>query len=418
MSYKDLPRLAGVYLFKDNADGILYIGKAKNIKNRVASYFKKYATDWKIKTLVDEHKSIDYILTQTEHEALLLEAQLIQKHKPKFNVLLKEGQPFLYLLFTNQELPELILARNKEQDGEYIGPFLHKQQARAAHRFLIRTFQLFLCNKNIPHGCLDYHLGFCAGVCRNDFDKEEYLFRLTLAHDALKKNQQGFLQKIHQQMALYNAQLRFEQSRSLNRYLQDLSFIFQTINSRFSPEKYASEILIATTPREYVAKMPADIAQQLQKFLQTNTAIHTIDCFDISHMQSKQMVGACIRFNDGIPQKNKFRRFIIKTLTTQDDYAALQEIVRRRYKNNEDIPDLILIDGGKGQLNAILSILPHALCASLAKREETIFLPYEPFQIKVNIATPVGMLLIALRDYTHHFAVTFHKLRKKKAFLK
>lgn len=415
MPTNSLPQLPGVYLFKNDQDAILYIGKAKNLRHRVSSYFQKYATDWKIKTLIDEHKTIDYILTQTEHEALLLEAQLIQKHKPKFNVLLKEGQPFLYLLFTSESTPRLILARTQEEKGVYFGPFLHKQQARSAYRFITQTFQLILCNKKISGGCLDYHLGYCAGICLPHFDQEAYLFRLSLAQDVLSKKQEDFIQKISEKINDYNKEFSFEKSRSIHRYLNDIDFIFKTINTRFSPEKYASDIFIATTPRSYVANMPPDIAIQLQKLLNADAPIHTIDCFDISHIQGKNMVGACIRFIDGIPEKNKFRRFIIKTLTQQNDYAALQEIVRRRYRDQLDLPDLVLIDGGKGQLSAIIPLLPNVLCASLAKREETLFLPHEPYEIAVQIATSAGMLLIALRDYTHHFAVGYHRLKKRKA---
>ncbi len=147
--------------------------------------------------------------------------------------------------------------------------------------------------------------------------------------------------------------------------------------------------------------------------IQSSKPIYVIDCFDISHFQSKQMVGACVRFSHGVPVKNKFRRFKIKTLETQDDYAALQEIVTRRYRNG-DMPDLILIDGGKGQLNAIKKILPDATISSLAKREETLFCNAHPEGVLLDVKTPIGKLLIELRDYTHHFAISYHRLKKEK----
>src|SRR4030095_1012830 len=171
---KLIPKLTGVYLFKDASNAIIYIGKAKNLHLRVNSYFKKYTADWKVKQLIDEYADVDYILTPTETESLLLEADLVQKHKPKFNVLLKEGQPFLYILFTHNETPTVELVRNKKQKGTYFGPFLQKTPARKTYHFLMQTFKLNLCNKKIDLGCLDYHIGNCAGSCRPDFDTTDY----------------------------------------------------------------------------------------------------------------------------------------------------------------------------------------------------------------------------------------------------
>ena len=157
-----------------------------------------------------------------------------------------------------------------------------------------------------------------------------------------------------------------------------------------------------------------NLAATVQAFFGAPHPIHTIDCFDISHFQSHYIVGACIRFTDGKPDKNKFRRFKINSLDQQNDYAALQEIVARRYKDDTILPDLVLIDGGKGQLSAAKAIIPHALCASLAKREETIFSDQYPHGIVLDLHTEVGKLLIALRDYAHHFAISYHRLRRHK----
>jgi excinuclease ABC subunit C len=441
---KSIPKLTGVYLFKDAQNAIIYIGKAKNLHHRVHSYFHKYNTDWKIKHLIDEYIDVDYILTATETESLLLEAELVQKYKPKFNVLLKEGQPFLYILFTpsfdtfsyvktssfvktsedrsentqdDRVKPTMELVRNKKKKGTYFGPFLQKGPARKTYHFLMQTFNLNLCNKKIELGCLDYHIGNCAGICKKDFDLDDYCFRITLAKEALKNNQDGFIQNIKNQMKKYNANFAFEKAQHLNEYLQDVDIIFTTLNTHFSTDKFATDIFVAHTPRPYSPQMSATINTELQMFFGFITPIRTIDCFDISHFQSNSIVGSCVRFTNGQPEKSMFRHFKIKTLTEQNDYAALQEILQRRYKNQTDLPDLIVIDGGKGQLSAAYHVLPNAPMVSLAKREETLYGPQFSGGVILDITTNVGKLLIALRDYAHHFAISYHRLKRKKALI-
>ena len=216
---KTIPKLTGVYLFKDAEGAFIYIGKAKNLHHRVHSYFQKYNTDWKVKQLIDEYADIDYILTSTETESLLLEAELVQKYKPKYNVLLKEGQPFLYILFTPSTIPTIELVRNKKRKGTYFGPFIQKGPARKTFHFLMQTFNLNLCNKKIELGCLDYHIGNCSGNCKKEFDLIDYTFRIGLAQEALKNNQDGFMQSIKDQMKKYNTEFAFEKAQRLNNYL-------------------------------------------------------------------------------------------------------------------------------------------------------------------------------------------------------
>lgn len=405
-----LPLLSGVYLFKSKENLILYVGKAKSIKKRVQSYFKN-KTDWKIKALLSEYASIDYIITHTEVEALLLEAQLIKQHQPKFNVLLKSGQPFVFLLFTQGPQPELLLVRNKKQKGTYFGPILFKKQARAVYNYLLKVFRLELCKKKIAGGCLRYHMNLCAGMCTDDFDTKEYEFRLMLAMNALHGNYNLFLQAIKKQIATLNKELSFEKAQNLSYYLHNLDTIFATLKTRFSEKKYEKDIFLATTPVHHNREPNYELAKRLQEFLHNPTPVITVDCFDISHLQGTTIVGSCIRFTHAIPDKDNFRRFAIKSLTDQNDYAALQEIVTRRYKDTP-LPDLLVIDGGKGQLNAIKKILPHAHIVSLAKREERLFTPYHPEGVVLDTSSDIGRFFIALRDYAHHFAITYHRKKR------
>ncbi len=417
---RSYPNSPGVYFFKDQNNQIIYVGKAVSLRDRIRSYFQKTSPQdigsaWKIKSLLEEYKTIDFIVTPTEMEALLLEAELIREHQPKYNVLLKDGQPFLYIMVTNDELPEFKIVRNKKEKGRYFGPFIHKMQARKVHSFLEHTFQLSLCNTKIAQGCLKYHLGTCAGNCRADFEPRDYQFRVSLALAALTDDQVAFKKQIKEKIVDYNKRFLFEQAKNLHSYLTDIEHIFRVLRIRFSEDKFAEQIARVTAPQP----IPADInklGQELQQFLGIDKQIVTIDCFDISHFQSQSIVGSCVRFSGGVPDKKKFRHFKIKSLQEQNDYAALREIVLRRYKEGVDLPDLILIDGGKGQLSAVNYLYPQALFVSLAKREETIYAPTLPEGKKLDLHTGIGRLLIGLRDYAHHFAITYHRKRRKMNF--
>jgi len=420
-----LPLLPGIYIFKDKAGTILYIGKAKSIRKRVASYFAKQYDDWKISALLEEYGNIEYIVTHTEHEALLLEAQLVKAHQPKYNTLLKSGNPFVYLLFT-QDPPTFQLVRNKKIKGTYFGPFIHKNQARKTYEYLERTFRLYRCNKTLENGCLDFHLERCAGSCTTQFDAQGYLDRLQLAQQALEGKRDLFLQTIKDRVQNYSRAREFEKAGQINAYIEHVDAIFTTLAAKFTEKKYAPEIAHATTPSLYKNLTPEIRLQaldELQELLQLPTKPRTIDCFDISHFQSTYLVGSSIRFTDGQPDPKNFRRFFIRSLVEQNDYAALQEIVQRRYAKKHDFPDIMIIDGGKGQLSAVVAIMQAMgvsgpTIISLAKREETLYGPPFPDGLKVAISTPWGQLIIALRDYAHHFAISYHKLLRNKQFTK
>jgi excinuclease ABC subunit C len=519
---KKLPQAPGVYLFKDAQDLVLYIGKAKKLRNRVASYLKN--DDLKSTSLREVSNHLDFMVTKNELEAMLLEAKLIQTHQPKFNILLKTGQPFLWILATQETenqitLPELKLVRNQKQKGVYFGPFLEKNSARKVYDFLIKTFRLKLCKKKIAHGCLDYHMGICAGKCRPDFDKNNYLERLELAKLALKNNHAEFLKHLKNLIKAHNQKMEFEKSRQLHDHFKAFERVFDVleikpitrlkldekdiwfltedhsalflfkeknsvlmkkeifyslpesksnqnrdyldffesyyrtypspsiilVNFDIDPEtkklyqKFIKswhdktyDISIITKPEEghfadlmRLAKIhveaelskQATVSKALKILLKLPIEPHSIDCFDISHKQGMYMVGSCVRFVDGKPDKKNFRHFYIKSLEQQNDYAALHEIVQRRYKNAQELPDLILIDGGKGQLNAVQKLFPQTEFASLAKKEETVFSKRIPEGKKLNLKSFTGQILTAIRDYAHHFAISFHrKVEHKNSF--
>lgn len=410
----NLPSLPGVYLFKDADNNVIYIGKAKSLKDRVKSYFAKN-TDWKVQALLQEAVDVQHVLTNTEIEAMLFEAELIGQHKPKYNVLLKSGQPFVYIMFSKEEMPQLKVVRNKKENGTYFGPFLHKHQARAVAKFLTETFKLKTCNKTIANGCLNYHLGLCAGTCKKEFDAQEYLFCIQLAQQALKKNHDAFLASLKKRIAALCQELQFEKAKNLNDYITNLHTIFNTLHVKYAHDKFHPDLFVATHTTKALPERQ-QIAYDMQAFLGTESPIVSIDCFDISHFQSSYIVGSSVRFCNGLPDKNNFRRFKIRSLKEQNDYAALREIVTRRYKDPQNLPDLVIIDGGKGQLNAVKDLFPGTLFVSLAKKEEILYTPLHPDGIHLDVTTSIGKTIIAIRDYAHHFAISYHKLLRNKNF--
>ena len=410
-----IPSRPGVYFFKDAANTIIYIGKASYLRKRIASYFSAdLGDDYKIGGILRDSYALNYIVTSTDLEASLLEADLIQRYQPKYNTLLKDGQPFMYLVFSEGSLPEVSLVRNKNKQGTYFGPFLHKAQARAAYRYIIKTFKLLLCNKNIAQGCLDYHLGMCAGACRPDFDEKAYASRVQLAHEVLRNDQKSFLATLHKEIDVCARALKFEQALQLQHYAKSIESIFCAIQIRYRPERFYENIMIVAVDKSSLLQDTDQQAYILQQRLKTDKPLRTIDCFDISHFQSNAIVGSCVRFIDGKPDGASCRRFKIRTLKQQNDYAALHEIVQRRYKTQSDYPDLILIDGGKGQLNAVIPLVGNIPIAGLAKREERLFSQAYPEGTILNLHDTSDRLLIALRDYAHHFAINYHRLRTKK----
>lgn len=411
-----LPQVSGVYLMKNDQNQVIYIGKAKELKKRVSNYFQKDHQDWKTDLLVAEVLFIEHVVTKNEAEALLLEAQLIHKHKPKFNVLLKNGNPFLYLMISNEALPMLKLVRNKRQKGTYFGPFLVKSQARQAYKLLMDFFGLRVCNKKIPTGCLQYHLGLCSGSCMPGFSSSDYLFKIELIKLIMHGHTDEIETRIKEVIDRHNKDFNFELSQRWYNYLQSLEAIVELVRLKCTPQKYDPELTVAFRENEVTPLATDHVRNELKELLNLPVAPITIDCFDISHFQSSYIVGSCVRFTGGLPDKNQFRRFKIKTLTEQNDYAALQEIVKRRYKLPSDLPDLIIIDGGVGQLNTVKHLVGSTPIASLAKRNEEIHSSYTQLPVALNTHTSAGKLLIALRDYTHHFAVSYHKKRRSMNF--
>lgn len=402
---KKLSKKSGVYLFKDPQGKILYIGKATNLASRINSYFAN-PDDFKNSLILQEAASIETILTNSEEQAAYLEVDLVKKYQPKFNQLLKEGNPFVYLFFSQEKMPQLSVVRvfAKQKKGTYVGPFLSKKVARAVHHFLVTTFRLKLCKKKIEHGCLQYHIGICAGFCGPDFDENFYLFRLELVKQLLSKDPKKALKILDQEIAKASKKLEFEKAQHLLEYKNNFEQFLATLQR-------LKEMPTLSKTLDQEKNLPLLFA--LQKRFKLKQVPYVIDCFDISHMQGRAIVGSCIRYVNGQPDSKSFRRFRVNSLIDQDDYAALAEIVSRRYKTKNNYPNLVIVDGGKGQINAIKALVGDADLVGLAKREETIISSNFSSFIKLDHTKPEDALILQIRDKTHDFAVSYHRKKMK-----
>lgn len=438
---KNFPQSPGVYFFKDKDNTILYIGKAKVLKKRINSYFS--SSDFKVIELLQKATDIEWITTDNEIEALFLEAQLIKQHQPSFNRLLKAGNPYIYIFFSDthqtknnrsgnqkaSKLSTISIVRFKRKKGDYFGPFLTKKDAQFVVEYLKKSLQLTICTTKIETGCLQYHINICAGSCKKDFDETFYIFRLNLARQILDNQYEQVINQLDEEISINNKNLNFEKSAHLVKYKHALQAIIKTLQAlqttKFSniPRYVASLSENKTkTIEEHASNI--NLLSLLKHRLHLKKIPYTIDCFDISHMQSQSMVGSCIRFLNGKPDKKNFRHFGIKSLIEQNDYAALCEIVQRRYKKREDYPDLIIIDGGKGQLSATQHLAGPAEIISLAKTTQdqpnirqsqtgTIFFPNQEKTVELTIHNQADRLLLQIRDYAHHFAISYHRKKQK-----
>ncbi len=539
---KLLPALPGVYLMRDNKDRIIYVGKAVNLANRVRSYFHSFHShDAKTQDLVSNIVDLEYIVTDTEVEALVLESILIQRHRPKYNILIPDNKHFLYIKATvKEDYPRLIAAHRIAKDGAtYFGPFPNSWAVRNLVNVLSRVFKLRTCHKVINHrkqqrACLSYHINVCLGACIEAVSVEEYRQQFNKALSYLSGQEKQIVHDIEIEMYQAAAELQFEKAArlrdeiknltgvlekqkivsgkgedydiiSLSRGIEDICVIVmfmreghvigrdnnfiansieqssEAIFTAFIKQYYAGDSYI---PREIIvdgsvedeellvewlsgkcgskvvihspqrgdkkqlalmARKNAMLAveekwkrrkgsdntrqetlAELAHFLKLPTPPHRIECYDISNIQGEHSVGSMVVFKNGKAQNHLYRRFKIKTVTGPDDFASLKEVLDRRLKKltSKDIsfseaPDLIIIDGGKGQLSAVMTVAQKLAATkttivSLAKREELIYHPGSNQPIILPRKSRSLFLIQRIRDEAHRFAIEYHRnLRTK-----
>ncbi len=410
---KELPDSPGVYLMKDKTGGIIYIGKASSLKKRVSSYFyasRKLST--KLDKLVSCISDIEVIRTGSEAEALLFEASLIKEHSPRYNAALKDDKSYpLIKITTNERLPRIFVTRGKRDDGaKYYGPWTDAKLLRKSVKMLRKVFPIRACPSICKTACLDYHIGLCAGPCVGKILEEDYNEIVRHACLFLEGKKEELLKYLFKKMNSMALQLEYEKAARIRDQIKALT-------------------TIVTRAQRYRA---IDETEELKAVLSLPRAPRRIEAFDISDIYGKEAVGSMVTFLNGKPDRGRYRKFKIKWVEGIDDYAMMKEVVHRRYKRilvgqtsrlsteeGLDLPDLIIIDGGKGHLSSACEELNKLNLKTvpvigIAKGHETIFLKDKPSPIILPPNSRVLHLIMRIRDEAHRFAITYHRgLRSK-----
>lgn len=421
---KSFPTSPGVYLMKDAAGIVVYVGKAKSLRNRAASYFTKAAAeDHRTRDLVPIIADIDFIPTESEVDALLLEARLVKDVQPRFNVELKDDKTFPYLqIRIREEFPRVEFTRKPRRRGvKLYGPFTSARSLRQAICVLQRIFQFRTCTLDIAEGddrwrwfrpCLLHSIRQCTAPCNFRVSKEDYRRQIRSLRMVLEGKKEKLLGEMNRDMLAASAELNFERAARLRDDIAALRKLAQRGEVDHDPQPEVFPI----DPRRGLVG--------LRKVLGLSQTPRTIEGIDIAHLQGESTVASLVHFIDGLPFKSGYRQFKIQSVEGVDDFASIREVVTRRFRRlseqGELFPDILLIDGGKGQLNAaieafeVLELKPPVL-VSLAKREEEIYRPGESEPIRLSRSAPALRLLQHVRDEAHRFAQhTHHTLRRKK----
>ncbi|MBV6430712.1 MAG: UvrABC system protein C [Bryobacteraceae bacterium] len=528
-----LPLQPGVYLYKDAAGKVLYVGKAKSLRSRVRSYFSDdRLADSKTGTLIAEAADIDYILVDNEKEALALENNLIKQYKPRFNILLRDDKTYPYIELTNEKYPRVYVTRRLRKGHTYFGPYFPANLAYRVVNFIHRFFKVPSCKVDLTrkhsHPCLEYHIHRCLGPCVEGLVTDEvYAQAVRDTRLFLEGKHRNLIAGLRDRMEKASEELRFEEAAALRDLIStveelderqkmataqgddtdilayyaeppliavnlfhlrggrivDRREFFWEDQTDFQPEEFFTDLLLQLyLDQQYVpalihvpvefedcgvleelltekrghkveihtplrgrkkammelvetnAKHSFDarfrvlkpgsqaIQSALQETLGLEDPIQRIECFDISHIQGTDKVASMVVWEDGKMKKSDYRKFIIRTVEGNDDFASMREVVTRRYSRlkaeSGTMPGLVLIDGGLGQLHAAAEALEaigiiNQPLASIAKREEWIYvLGSENEPVVLDKFSPVRQLIQMVRDEAHRFAVTFHRARR------
>jgi excinuclease ABC subunit C len=400
----NLPEMPGVYIFKDARGEILYVGKAKSLKKRVQSYFSRYLAS-KTQAMVSQIADIEYQLCQNESLALLLELSLIHKYQPKYNVSLRDDKSFPLVKISNEEFPAIYITRKKVQDdSRYFGPYTSAKLLRQALKIIRRHFPYRSC-KNLPkQACIYYRLKLSPAPCIGKISKEEYARTIENISLILEGKTDTLIKKLSQEMNLKSKAQKFEEAAKIRDQIEALSVMSESARPRYSRKEELEE---------------------LKNLLQLKKLPERIEAFDISNIYGKEATGSMVSFYKGLPDKDSYRRFRIKTVETIDDYKMLAEVVKRRYsgslKEELSLPDLILIDGGKSHLSVAKEELDKLglkiPLVSIAKDRENIYTRKRRHPISLGADTPALNLIRRARDEAHRFAVSYHHILRRKKTL-
>ena len=424
---RGFPTTPGVYLMKDAQGRVIYVGKAKNLRNRASSYFLKAAAeDLRTADWVTEIADIDCIVCDSEVDALLTEARLIKDIQPKNNRDLKDDKTFPYLMIsTREDFPRVEITREPKQKGvKLYGPFTSAGALRGAIQVLQRIFKFRTCSLDIVDGderwrwfrpCLLASIQQCTAPCNLRISKEDYRKDIRRLTSFLEGGKKKLMAEMTAEMKELSKSLQFEKAATLRDEIQML----ERLDERGELETHAQPEVFYIDPKKGLAG--------LRKVLELSETPRVIEGVDIAHLGGGETVASLVQFIDGLPFKPGYRRFRIRDVSGIDDFRSIYEVVSRRFRklsdNQESFPDILLIDGGKGQLNAALAafrdqeITPPTLI-SLAKKEEEIFRPGESESIRLSRNSFALRLLQYVRDESHRFAQHYHHLLRNKSTFK
>lgn len=421
---KQFPTTPGVYLMKDSHGRVIYIGKAVNLRSRAGSYFNaQAAVDRRTADLVPEIADLDFIATESEVDALLLEARLIKDVQPRFNTELKDDKTFPYLeIHLREEFPRVEFTRKPRPRGTVLyGPFTNARKLRAAISVLQKIFRFRNCSLKIKSSeeqwrwfrpCLLASINQCTAPCNLRVTRDEYRRDIRRLRLFLEGKKDRLFRALEREMQAAAKELKFERAARLRDQIKSL----KNLQLRGDLKAHAQPEVFQIDPKKGV--------RGLQKVFELTTPPRRIEGLDIAHLQGGETVASLVQFIDGLPFKPGYKRYRIRTVEGVDDFASMREVVARRFlrlmESGEPFPDLLLVDGGKGQLSAVMASLasinagPPLVC-SLAKREEEIFLPGESAPRVLSRHSFALRLLQFVRDEAHRFAQQYHHLLRKKA---
>ena len=533
---KTLPSSPGVYQYFDTKGTIIYVGKAKNLKKRVISYFTKNHDNHKTRILVKKIVSIEHIVVESEMDALLLENNLIKKHKPRYNVLLKDDKTYPWICIKKERFPRIFATRKVIKDGsEYFGPYTSMKMVRTLLDLIKGLYPLRTCNYDLSQEkieaqkykvCLEYHLGNCLAPCEDKIDANRYDQNIKAVGAIIKGNFKESLLQFKQQMKEHAANMEFEEAQKIKEKLdvlqnyqakstivnpkisnvdvfsiitdetygyvnflqlsygsiirshtieikkklaetkeELLSLAIIEIRQRFhslSPEVYLpfsldlGDKIKVSVPQLGDKKHLVELSERNAKYFRmerfkqmqivdpdrhTNRLMSQmkvdlrlfeeprhIECFDNSNLQGSNPVAACVVFRNGKPYKKDYRHYNIKTVEGPDDFASMEEVVYRRYKRlveeGQSLPQLIIIDGGKGQLSSALKSLEllglrgKIAIVGIAKRLEEIYFPEDPIPLYLDKKSESLKVIQLLRNEAHRFGINFHRNKRSKGAIK
>ena len=432
-----LPHDPGVYRYLDTSGTVIYVGKAKDLKRRVSQYFRPpEQLDRKTRALVEHIADLRYTVVETEEDALLLENNLIKQLQPRYNILLKDDKTYPWICIRNEPFPRVMLTRRYVQDGSlYFGPYASVHHARRLLDLMGSLWKLRICAhaltpEQIEGGklrcCLNYHLEKCAGPCEGLFSAEEYQAQIEEIRKLLSGRTRELMYACRAKMQEAAADLRFEEAQEWKERLALLEAHHEREKSVghgiLDMETY--KLLKEKTLPRRIEKAEKVVAQ-LQKDLGMSVPPRHIECFDNSNIQGTNPVASCVVFRDGLPCKRDYRHFNIKTVVGANDYASMKEVVNRRYSRlmaeGEELPQLVVIDGGKGQLGFALEALmelgisDRIFIVGLAKRMEEVIVPGDPLPLFLDRNSSSLRVLMQIRDEAHRFGITHHRNLRSKA---